>query len=214
MNLNILSDYQRSKEDNSDDSLFYSSPRFVHHLDQSFRSRLTQLYRDNIDQNSVILDLMSSWVSHLPKEIEYKKVIGHGMNREELSRNERLEKFWVQDLNINQKLPLDDNSVDTCLLVAAWQYLQYPEEISLELRRIIKPKGQLIVSFSNRAFWTKSPRIWVESSDRERIDYIMKILKISGWPSADFIVEQTKHASILPFLQTKGDPFFSVIANS
>ncbi len=102
----ILTGLQRSKDDNTDDALFYSQPRFVHHLDYHFRQKLTQVYRELIPSNSVILDLMSSWVSHLPEEVEYQRVIGHGMNLLELQQNNRLDTFWVQNLNINTKLPL------------------------------------------------------------------------------------------------------------
>ena len=84
MNNYILTRSQRTKEDNFDDSIFYSQPRFVNHLDNGFRSRLSKLYRDNFDNNAIVLDLMSSWNSHLPNDIRYRKVIGHGMNKCEL----------------------------------------------------------------------------------------------------------------------------------
>ena len=83
----VLTDHQRMKEDNSNDSLFYAQPRFVYHLDGRFRSRLTDLYRERISADSVILDLMSSWVSHLPENIKYKRVLGHGLNSLELEKN-------------------------------------------------------------------------------------------------------------------------------
>ena len=82
----LLDDYQRSKLDNDDDALFYSQPRFVHHLDEGFRSNLTELYRHYISSDSIVLDLMSSWVSHLPENIKYKRVIGHGLNQIELEQ--------------------------------------------------------------------------------------------------------------------------------
>jgi len=44
----VLSDADRDKLDRSDDALFYAEPRFVHHLDASFRARLTRLYRERI----------------------------------------------------------------------------------------------------------------------------------------------------------------------
>ncbi len=210
----ILNDYQRSKEDNSDDSIFYAQPRFVHHLDEGFRTRLTQLYSKQISTESVILDLMSSWVSHLPPNIKYKRVIGHGLNEKELQQNIRLDSFWIQDLNKNFKMPLQDSSIDVCLMVAAWQYLQYPEEIALELNRVIRPKGQLIISFSNRAFWNKSPRIWVESSDIERINYINQILISQGWEKPKSIFERTRSNGIIGLMRGEGDPFLSVIATN
>ena len=83
----VLSDDQRRKWDSSDDALFYSQPRFVQHLDEAFRQRLTALYRERLPADAVVLDLMSSWVSHLPEEITYRSVIGHGLNAEELQRN-------------------------------------------------------------------------------------------------------------------------------
>ncbi len=133
-----LSTYDRNKSDISDDEIFYQQPRFVHHLSDSFRNRLTSLYSEYLLNHHIILDLMSSWVSHLPSNINYKKVIGHGMNEAELSSNERLDRFFVQNLNKKQNMPIEDSSVDVGLIVAGWQYLQYPEKVSLELSRVIK----------------------------------------------------------------------------
>ncbi len=212
MTVQILTDYERTKEDNNDDSLFYSQPRFVNHLDESFRNRLTNLYREKIPEGSVLLDLMSSWISHLPKEIKYKRVIGHGLNANELENNQRLDAYWVQDLNVSQELPLDDSSIDVCLMVAAWQYLQYPEKLALDLKRVIKPNGRLIVSFSNRAFWTKAPRVWIEGSNSDHINYIKNVLVAQGWPEPDYLAEPTKRQGIRSFLLPSSDPFFSVLA--
>ena len=212
MTYKLLNDQQRSKSDNNDDSLFYSQPKYVHHLDICFRLRLNELYKKYLTNNSIILDLMSSWVSHLPEDYKFQKVIGHGLNRAELESNVRLDSFWIQDLNQKQKLPLDDLSVDYCLMVAAWQYLQEPEEIAMELRRIIRPKGKLIVSFSNRAFWTKTPRIWAEGSDFDRLNYISSILISQGWSKPELISEQTFYKGFFGLMGCKGDPFFSVIA--
>ena len=118
-----LSSNDRVKLDTADDQIFYQYPRYVHHLSDSFRSRLTKLYSDYLKEHHVILDLMTSWVSHLPSNIRYKKVIGHGMNEAELSSNKRLDKFWVQNLNSTQNMPIEDSSIDIGLIVAGWQYL-------------------------------------------------------------------------------------------
>ncbi len=203
---------QRSKEDNNDDAYFYSTPRFVHHLDEGFRSRLTELYRERISSNSTILDLMSSWVSHLPNDIKFNHVIGHGMNRLELDRNNQLNKYWVQNLNKCQKLPLEDETIDTCLIVAGWQYLQEPEEIAAELKRVTKNNGQLIVSFSNRAFWTKAPRIWIEGDDNDHINYIKSILSSQGWEKVEHLAEKIPAKGFQKIFTDYTDPFFSVIA--
>ena len=209
-----LSTYDRTRGDISDDEIFYQQPRFVHHLSDSFRNRLTSLYSEYLLNHHIILDLMSSWVSHLPSNISYKKVIGHGMNEAELSSNERLDRFFVQNLNKKQNMPIEDSSVDVGLIVAGWQYLQYPEKVSLELSRVIKSDSLLIISFTNRAFWTKAPNIWTYSSEEKRIEYVTSVLTSNGWRIEKILNEKTQDKKLFGFYSSESDPFFSVIARN
>ena len=209
-----LSADDRCKSDISDDEIFYQRPRFVHHLSDSFRTRLTSLYSEYLLKHYIILDLMSSWVSHLPPNIRYKKVIGHGMNEAELSSNERLDRFFVQNLNKKQNMPIEDSSVDVGLIVAGWQYLQYPEKVSLELSRVIKSDSLLIISFTNRAFWTKAPNIWTYSSEEKRIEYVTSVLTSNGWRIEKILNEKTQDKKLFGFYSSESDPFFSVIARN
>ena len=209
-----LSTYDRNKSDISDDEIFYQQPRFVHHLSDSFRNRLTSLYSEYLLNHHIILDLMSSWVSHLPSNISYKKVIGHGMNEAELSSNERLDRFFVQNLNKKQNMPIEDSSIDVGLIVAGWQYLQYPEKVSLELSRVIKSDSLLIISFTNRAFWTKAPNIWTYSSEEKRIEYVTSVLTSNGWRIEKILNEKTQDKKLFGFYTSESDPFFSVIARN
>ena len=209
-----LSTYDRNKSDISDDGIFYQKPRYVHHLSDSFRNRLTSLYSEYLLNHYIILDLMSSWVSHLPSNISYKKVIGHGMNEAELSSNERLDRFFVQNLNKKQNMPIEDSSVDVGLIVAGWQYLQYPEKVSLELSRVIKSDSLLIISFTNRAFWTKAPNIWTYSSEEKRIEYVTSVLTSNGWRIEKILNEKTQDKKLFGFYSSESDPFFSVIARN
>ena len=204
----------RSKIDIDDDQIFYKQPRYVQHLSFAFRYRLTKLYSEYLFKDNVILDLMSSWVSHLPVNSQYKKVIGHGMNEAELAANNRLDSFWIQDLNKSQTMPMEDSSVDIGLIVAGWQYLQYPENVSLELARIIKRDSLLIISFTNRAFWTKSPNIWVNSSEMGRIEYVKSVLSANGWSVKKVYNEKTYENKLLNLYKSESDPFFSVIARN
>jgi len=203
-----LSTYDRNKSDISDDGIFYQQPRFVHHLSDSFRTRLTNLYTEYLLKHYIILDLMSSWVSHLPPNIKYKKVIGHGMNQAELSSNERLDWFFVQNLNKKQNMPIEDSSVDVGLIVAGWQYLQYPEKVSLELSRVIKSDSLLIISFTNRAFWTKAPNIWTYSSEEKRIEYVTSVLTSNGWRIEKILNEKTQDKKLFGIYLSESDPFF------
>lgn len=208
----VLEESQRRKWDSADDLLFYAEPRFVHHLDESFRQRLTQLYAERIPQGAVVLDLMSSWVSHLPEPGVYERVIGHGLNEKELAANPRLDSYWLQNLNSNQVLPLPDAMVDATLIVAGWQYLQYPEAIAAELLRLTKPGGQVIVAFSNRMFFTKAPLIWTDGSDEDHLSYVAAVLQAQGWGEPELIRETTRAAGLMGMLGQSGDPFFAVIS--
>ena len=192
MAVTVLSPAERDKLDRSDDSLFYAEPRFVHHLDASFRARLTQLYRERIPACAVVVDLMSSWVSHLPEDITYQEVIGHGLNGEELAANPRLDRHWLQNLNTTQQLPLADNSVDAVLIVAGWQYLQQPEAVAAELLRVVRPRGEVIVAFSNRMFFQKASQIWTDGSDREHLAYVAEVFTAQGWPTPQLVATPSR----------------------
>src|SRR5579862_8708082 len=101
-----------AKIDGDDDALFYDEPRLVYHIDEHAVAVLTEFYRTMLPAGGVLLDLMSSWVSHLPPDVDYAEVVGHGMNSEELAANPRLSRHFVQNLNRDQHLPLADASVD------------------------------------------------------------------------------------------------------
>ena len=210
--MEVLNNYQRKKLDESNDEEFYSEPKFVYHLDSNFRQYLSQVYKDEIDEYSTVLDLMSSWDSYLPKENKYQKVIGHGLNKKELERNNILDSFWVQNFNLNQDIRLENGSIDYCLMVAAWQFLQYPENLTKEISRILSDKGKLIVSFSNRAFWHKAPNIWTTSTEDERVQYVRKVLISNGFKEPR-IIKKFNEPDLNIFNFFKKDPFYCLIAS-
>ena len=209
--MEVLNNYQRKKLDESNDQEFYSDPKFVYHLDANFRKYLSDVYENEIANHSVVLDLMSSWDSYLPKGKKYKKVIGHGLNKQELEKNNILDSYWIQNFNRIQEIPLDNESVDYCLMVAAWQYLQYPENLTKEIVRILKFQGKIIISFSNRAFWHKAPNIWISSSEEERVKYVRKVLITNGFNEPK-IIKKFNEPSLNIFKFLKNDPFYCLIA--
>ncbi|KAJ9512894.1 hypothetical protein QJQ45_029126 [Haematococcus lacustris] len=164
----------RTKLDESDDRQFYSMPRLVKHVDDRFLAQVTQLYRERIPSGGSVLDLCSSWVSHLPDEVPYARVVGHGMNAAELARNPRLDTFFVRNLNTEPRgWAAADNSFDAVLCcvsavagrcpVYSVQYLQQPEEVFSEIHRVLKPGGVCIVTFSNRMFPHKAISAWTQA---------------------------------------------------
>jgi len=209
--LEVLNNYQRKKLDERNDEEFYSYPKFVYHLDANFRQNLSNLYVREIDNYSTVLDLMSSWDSYLPKGKKYKKVIGHGLNKQELEKNNIFDSFWILNFNLNQEIPLDSGSVDYCLMVAAWHYLQYPEKLTKEIARILRRECKIIIAFSNRAFWHKAPNIWTTSTEEERVKYVRKVLISNGFNEPKIIKKFTEPAlNIFNFLNK--DPFYCLIA--
>ncbi len=148
------------KQDAGDDADFYAPARLVTHIDEQATQALTACYRATLPAGGVVLDLMSSWVSHLPPEMAFAEVIGQGMNAEELRTNPRLSRSFVQDLNRNPILPLEHESCDAALCCVGVQYLQRPLEVFTEILRVLRPGAPFIVSFSNRCFPTKAVAIW------------------------------------------------------
>ena len=210
----FLDPAQRAKLDDTDDSCFYDCPRFVTHVDDGFIQQLTDLYRDRLSPDTHILDMMSSWVSHLPDEMKFAHVEGHGLNGEELARNPRFNHYFVQNLNQNPQLPLADQSVDAVLNAVSVQYLQYPEAIFSEIHRILKPGGVAIVSFSNRMFYQKAIAAWRDGSDASRVELVKSYFQgTPGFTEPEVIAKVSQAPAMLQWLGVAGgDPFYAVIA--
>lgn len=210
----LLRPEHRTKQDPSNDNDFYDAPRFVTHVDASFIEQLTELYKEKLQPNTRILDLMSSWVSHLPEDVEFAHVEGHGMNREELAKNSRLDGYFIQNLNHNPKLPLNNEDFDAVLITVSVQYLQYPEAVFAEIHRILKPGGIVIVSFSNRMFFQKAIAIWRDNSETGRAELVKNYFQaIPGFSTPETIVNQPPIPAFLQMLgMAGGDPFYAVIA--
>lgn len=148
-----------AKQDGGDDLAFYAPPRLVSHIDDGAVAALTGFYREVLPAGH-ILDLMSSWISHLPADRHFDAVTGHGMNAEELGANPRLDRWFVQDLNRQPELAFADGSFDAALCCVGVQYLQRPVAVFAEVRRTLVTGAPFIVSFSNRCFPTKAVAIW------------------------------------------------------
>lgn len=205
---------QRTKLDESDDSLFYDYPRLVTHVDDNFITQLTALYAERLQPETRILDLMSSWVSHLPPEMAFAHVEGHGMNEEELQKNPRLDHYFVQNLNENPVLPLPDAEFDAVLNCVSVQYLQQPDRVFAEIHRVLKPGGAAIVSFSNRMFAQKAIAAWREGTETGRVKLVQRYFRaIPGFSDPEVLV---KRSSVPPVMQMLGmggaDPFYCMVA--
>mmetsp|Transcript_2804 Transcript_2804/g.8544 ORF Transcript_2804/g.8544 Transcript_2804/m.8544 type:complete len:275 (-) Transcript_2804:1628-2452(-) len=209
----------RSKIDKAPDAFFYSTPRLVRHADSGWHEKLTALYREKLPPNGDVLDLMSSWVSHYPEDMSFRRISATGMNREELSQNSALTDFVVHDLNANPNVPYEDNSFDAITCALSVQYLQEPERVFEEIARVLRPRGVAIFSFSNRMFFTKAIADWKNRSGRGRTNLVKSYFaSCPAFTEAEAVVQTSPLTLIAPQLALfglpyGGDPFYAVYAH-
>ncbi len=170
----FFSDNPFERQDEANDAIFYGKPRFVQHLDDTAIENVSGVYSEFLRPGMKVLDLMSSWQSHIPGNLELEKVVGLGMNEEELAANPRLTEYLTKDLNVSWELPFSDSEFDAIVCTASIEYLNRPFEVFGEAARVLKPGGVFAVSFSNRWFPPKAIRIWGRIHEFERVGLVME----------------------------------------
>jgi len=166
--------------DESPDALFYREPRFALHVDDATIAALTALYREELAPDARVLDLMSSWVSHLPGELQLARVAGLGMNAAELGANPRLDERCVRDLNAEPALPWPDAAFDAVLCAFSVQYLVRPVEVFAEAARVLAPGGVILIATSHRLFPTKAIAAWRALPAPQRLRLVAHTLELAG----------------------------------
>jgi SAM-dependent methyltransferase len=169
-----------TRDDQTSDALFYEKPRYVQHIDTTAIELVKSTYGRFLKDDMQVLDLMSSWQSHLPERLKLKRVVGLGLNESELRKNSRLTEPVVQDLNLNSKLPLESNSFDAVVCSVSVEYLVDPLAVFAEVARVLRTDGYFILTFSNRWFPTKAIKIWKELHEFERMGLVLEYFIRSG----------------------------------
>lgn len=204
------------RHDPMKDMVFYRQQRMVAHIDQSASEEIAHIYGRDLQPGMRVLDLMSSWQSHLPADIESLNVTGLGMNRAELDANPRLEQRLVHDLNQDSRLPFADNSFDVTLCSLSIEYLIDPLSVLREVVRVTRPGGRLVVSFSNRCFPSKAIALWNELHPFERVGLVLDLFLRTGGlvdVETESLQGQPRDADDLYAGQlAQGDPVFVVAA--
>ena len=193
--------------DETPDEEFYRTPRLVTHIDDGAIAAVTQLYREHFPAGGEIQDLMSSWVSHLPPEVAYRRVIGLGMNEVELRRNEKLDSYIVQNLNTNPELPFGEAEFDGVGICVSIDYLTRPVEVLREVGRVLKVGAPLAITFSNRCFPTKAVEIWHRLDDRGHMRLVESYLEEAGNFRDIRSLDRSPRRLV-------GDPLYAVVAES
>ena len=190
------------RQDESSDADFYSSPRFVTHIDDNAISLLQQYYAQYLPKRGRILDFCSSWISHFPKELEELavktakgqiggdeklEVVGMGMNQKELAANVILKDRILQDLNTQPEIPPNVGEVDAATCVVSIDYLIHPKEVLESLRSRMRPGGYVHLVISNRCFPSKAVGKWLTLREPERLSMVGDYLWWSGWRDIEIV---------------------------
>ncbi|RYY21575.1 MAG: methyltransferase domain-containing protein [Cytophagaceae bacterium] len=202
--LNELPPQAFARRDEAPDQEFYRFERLVTHIDAGAVAAVTQVYRQFLPAGGAVLDLMSSWVSHLPAEVAYGRVAGLGMNARELTQNPRLTERLVQNLNQQPQLPYEDAAFDGAGICVSVQYLTRPAEVFAELARVLRPGAPLVVTFSNRCFPDKAVYAWQTLDDRGHVALVQQYFAAGGFGPTEVYAHQPKH----------GDPLFGVVGRT
>ena len=200
----IPAEYFR-RQDESSDFHFYYTPRLVAHIDDAAIEALGSFLRSHVPDNADVLDLMSAYLTHLPPDVRAKccRVAGLGMNDAEMAANSQLTEHVVHSLNDDPTLPYPDEAFDVALCTVSVQYLLHPAEVFAEVRRVLRPGGTFIVSFSNRCFPTKATRLWTSTDDAQHVALVQLYFEEGGWGSAE--------AFNLSPRPNRSDPLYAVV---
>lgn len=173
-----------AREDGGDDEMFYCEARLVKHIDEAACAALADYYASTLPPGGDILDLMSSYASHLPfapaPAPAFGRVVGLGMNMVELEENPQLSERLIHNLNANPTMPFADRSFDACILVVSVQYLTRSVEVLADVARVLKPGALVAISFSNRMFATKAVAVWRTIGDADHARLVEIYLRRAG----------------------------------
>jgi len=195
-----------ARHDESPDDQFYSFPRKVVHIDEEAIGALGRLYAERLPPGGRVLDLMSSWRSHLPEDLRFREVVGLGMNAEEMAENPQLTRSVVHDLNRDPRVPFGDDEFDGAVCAVSIQYMTKPLPVFREVRRVLRPGAPFVVSFSNRCFPTKAVAVWLGTTDRQHVELVRAYFEAAGgW--ADVTEEDRSRGDM-------GDPLHAVWART
>ncbi|WP_375481140.1 class I SAM-dependent methyltransferase [uncultured Jatrophihabitans sp.] len=195
-----------ARDDPAADTQFYRQPRFVTHIDDGAIDAVAALYTElGVDApDSRVLDLMSSWVSHLRRAP--RELVVLGMNAAELEANPMATEHVVHDLNVDPRLPFGDASFDAVLCCVSIDYLTRPVEVLAEAARVLRPGAPVVLTFSNRCFPTKAVHAWLATDDEGRCALVAEHLRrAGGFDPAEVSRRTPEHGY-------RGDPLFAVVA--
>ena len=190
--------------DESDDCNFYLYPRLTAHIDEPAQKAVGRIFKEELPPNGRILDLMSSYVTHIPEDLPVAHLVGLGLNEEEMRLNPQLDEYLIHDLNKHPELPFADQSFDGALCTVSVQYLVQPVQVFAAVGRTLKPGAPFIVSFSNRCFPSKAVQVWVGTNDAQHMALVKRYFELAGGYGSVCGHDRSPHRWL-------SDPLFAVV---
>ena len=191
------------RQDESDDPAFYVEPRLVVHIDEPAIAAIGDFFQEVLPPQGMILDLMSSWRSHLPPGCEEARLVGLGLNAVEMAENPQLNQRVVHDVNADPVLPFPDATFDAAMVTVSIQYLIRPVEVLRSVANVLRPGGRICIAVSHRMFPTKAILAFRQLEAAEKIRLVATYLQSSGYEKVDFI---DRSPSV-------GDPLWLLVAD-
>lgn len=178
----------------------------IDQVDAAALAAITEIYREIMPEGGAILDVMSSWLSHLPPEITYRRVAGIGMDACVLAENPFLDEWRVQDLNREPILPYGTGEFDGAAICGAIQNLTRPAEVIRDIGRVLRPGAPLVVTFSQRCLASKAIACWCLLDDAAQLCLVARhFVEAGNWTDIRCI-DRTPPSG--------GVPLYAVIAKS
>ena len=192
------------RTDETPDDRFYVPDRLLTHIDDRAIAAVGALYAE-LGLTGSVLDIMSSWISHFvtpPAEL-----VVLGMNEHELASNPMATARVVHDLNVSPELPFDDDRFDAITCCVSVDYLTRPIDVFTDARRVLRPGGLFVTTFSNRCFPTKAIHGWLANDEPGRCQIVAEYFRRSGGWTDPVIEKRTPD-------DRRGDPLYTVWARS
>ena len=199
----------------------------VYHVDDHAVRLIGEYYEQVFPRTGRILDLCSSWVSHLPtgglnelaidtaehdladEEVPLH-VIGIGMNEEELEANPVLSARLLQDLNTDPMIPTSVAPLDAATCVVSIDYLVKPIEVLTSLRERMVPGGMVHLIISDRCFPAKAVGRWLRVGEQEKLNMVGDYLWFSGWRDIEVLTLCDGRSGGGPLGLSRNDPLWVV----
>ncbi len=132
--------------------------KFGNFLSRQIEKKEHQLVVDCLEENkkAIYADLGcldGNTTTIYARKIKPSKVFGLDLFTSFLKRGSKEFKIIGKKCNLNKRFPLEDNSIDVVTTSHSIEHLTDTDNFISEIKRVLKPKGYVVVSTDNLASW-------------------------------------------------------------